>query len=160
MPTIRPYRADDWDAFLKLDIETGLISRHVANDEVEFRKRWPEFLKTTYAWTDDGPGVGEHLLRILETDDGRYAGHLWLTAQKDFFTGQPKLYITTIAVADEYRGRGFGEMLMKHAIGHAQSRGYASIGLGVDATNSRAIGLYEKLGFETARLSMELAIPV
>jgi GNAT superfamily N-acetyltransferase len=158
MPTVRAYRASDWDAFLKLDMETCLASPNVAKNEAQFRTRWPEFLKTTYAWTDDGPGIGEHVLRVLETDDGHYAGHLWLTVQQDFFTGHPKLYITAIAVIDEYRGQGFGEMLMKFAIGHAQSRGYARVGLSVDAANSRAIGLYEKLGFETARLNMELAI--
>ncbi len=158
MPTIRPFRTSDWDAFIKLDIETGLASQHVAKDEAQFRARWPEFLKTTYSWGANGPAVGEHMLCVLETDDGRYAGHLWLTVQQDFFTGRTKLHITTIAVVDEYRGKGFGEMLMKHAIGHAQSRGYGSIGLGVDAANARAIGLYEKLGFETVRLSMDLAI--
>jgi ribosomal protein S18 acetylase RimI-like enzyme len=158
MPTLRPYCAADWDSFLALDLETGLASIHAAADKLQFAESWPTFLKTTYGWGDDGPSIGKNNVWVLDGDDGSYAGHLWLTEQQDFFTGRMKGFITTIAVVAAYRGRGFGELLMRHAIDEARSRGYAHVALGVDAANVGAIGLYEKLGFHTTRRSMEKSI--
>jgi ribosomal protein S18 acetylase RimI-like enzyme len=158
MPNLRPYRAIDWDSFLALDLETGLASIPAAADKLQFAARWPTFLKTTYGWGADGPSIGRHTVWLLDADNGSYAGHLWFTEQPDFFTGRTKGFITTIAVVAAHRGLGFGELLMKHAINEARSRGYAQVVLGVDAANVGAIGLYEKLEFHTTRLSMEKSI--
>ena len=53
-----------------------------------------------------------------------------------------------ISVLKEYWGRGIGSMLMDAAIHTAESAGYAQIELQTAADNDRAIGLYQKFGFE------------
>jgi RimJ/RimL family protein N-acetyltransferase len=47
----------------------------------------------------------------------------------------------------EYRGKGFGERLLRDTLAAAETFGFTRIELGVFATNSRAIALYRKVGF-------------
>ncbi|MBR0828090.1 GNAT family N-acetyltransferase [Bradyrhizobium manausense] len=47
----------------------------------------------------------------------------------------------------EYRGKGLGEGLLRHAIEAADAFGFQRIELGVFATNAAAIALYRKAGF-------------
>jgi len=47
----------------------------------------------------------------------------------------------------EYRGKGFGEGLLRHAILAADAFGFQRVELGVFATNTTAITLYRKSGF-------------
>jgi L-amino acid N-acyltransferase YncA len=47
----------------------------------------------------------------------------------------------------EWRGRGVGEQLLRHAIEAADAFGYQRVELGVFATNTAAASLYRKAGF-------------
>jgi ribosomal protein S18 acetylase RimI-like enzyme len=160
MPTLRPYRADDWDDFIALDIETGLAGLRDAAPEVceRFRQRWPDVLKKRYQWTDSGPSTEASRLIVCEGDDGRYAGHLWLNEQTDFFTDERQLFITSVAVKATHRQQGLGKLLMQTAIDEARRLGIARVALGVDAANTAAVSLYAGLGFQTQRLSMLLQL--
>lgn len=155
MPTLRLYRASDWDAFLALDIETGTSTlRYASEAEREtFRARWPQVLRDRYGWTDEGPTADHAELWVLD-EEGEYAGHLWLTEQVDVLTGLRRLWITTMAIAAPYRSRGWARMLMEHGEKQAEARGLQGMGLSVDADNVVARKLYEELGFETVRLRM------
>lgn len=155
MPRLRPYEPRDWDAFIGLDLETGLASVE-AEEEDAFRARWPEQLRKKFEWGDSGPTTQGSALLILEADDGDYAGHLWLTEQVDAIGGAPKLWITTMAVSGKYRGRGWGRLLMARALYEGRQRGLGKVGLSVDAGNTAASKLYEEMGFATTRLTMEL----
>lgn len=157
MPKLRPYGPSDWSAFLRLDLETGLASMSAATSAQQeaFVQRWPDQLRSLYRWSDAGPTTAASLLLVLESDDGTYAGHLWLTEQEDFFTGERKLFITTVALDASHRGKGWGRLLMQRAEEEARARGLRRIGLGVDAVNTDAIALYERLGYTTIRRAME-----
>src|SRR5437764_10294964 len=122
MPTIRTYGPGDWEPFLALEIETGLMNLPDATAEQrdEFRTRWPAELTTRFRWTDSGPAGEEHRLCVLEDDAGFYAGHLWLTEQVEPFSGERRLFVTTVAVAAEVRGQGYGRILMDHALAEAR----------------------------------------
>ena len=161
MPTVRPYRASDWPAFIALELETALISLRPASDDqrAEFCERWPQQLRAMYRWAEDGPTIPGTLILALEADDGSYAGHLWLSEYDDFFSAQTKMFITTIALGAAHRGQGWGTLLLRRAEEEARSRGLRTIGLGVDASNVGAIRLYERAGFAVTRLSMERALP-
>ena len=156
MPRIRAYRPSDWTAFIELDLQTGTASLHgsTATERSEFRARWPEVLKSRFAWADTGPTTAGSALVVLEDDSGAYAGHLWLSELEDLFTGSIALFVTTIAIASAYRGRGWGRLLMEHAIKEANARGLKSVRLGVDCNNAGARRLYESLGFEPIRMTM------
>ena len=125
-----------------------------SKQKAAFATRWPEFLKSTYKWSASGPTTNASALYVLEGDSGEYAGHLWLTEQVDFFTASKSLFVTTVAIAIKFQGRGWGRYLMEKAVKVARERGLTSVGLGVDADNIRACKLYEKLGFKTTRLAM------
>ncbi|KAK9676797.1 hypothetical protein RND81_11G101700 [Saponaria officinalis] len=55
--------------------------------------------------------------------------------------------ITKLAVKDKYRGRGYGEALLKAAISKCRARNIQRISLHVDPSRKPAVNLYQKLGF-------------
>ncbi|MHA1450433.1 MAG: GNAT family N-acetyltransferase [Candidatus Hodarchaeales archaeon] len=61
------------------------------------------------------------------------------------------LYVSTIAVASEYRGKGIGKMLMDKAESLAREKGLAGSCLYVATDNETAINLYEKKGYIKAK---------
>ena len=61
-------------------------------------------------------------------------------------------HVTTLAVAPEHRGRGFGEVLLLRLIDKAVERGAAWITLEVRESNTVAQRLYRKYGFTTVTM--------
>lgn len=57
-------------------------------------------------------------------------------------------HVTQICVAPEYRGRGFGTMLMLQCAENLAKRRFRLLTLTVTASNTNAVSLYERLGFE------------
>ncbi len=58
--------------------------------------------------------------------------------------------INNIAVKKEFRGMGFGKMLMNALIEDAKSQNIKAMTLEVRVSNESAIALYKKLGFKEA----------
>ena len=58
--------------------------------------------------------------------------------------------VTNVAVKAERRGEGIGKTLVESLIRRAEALGLDKISLEVRVSNTPAIKLYEKLGFETA----------
>jgi [ribosomal protein S18]-alanine N-acetyltransferase len=56
--------------------------------------------------------------------------------------------LLTITIHPDATGQGYGKTLMQHLLQAARQRGAARIYLEVRASNTRAIGLYEQLGFK------------
>ena len=153
---MRKYRESDWGDFVALDIETGLQTLRYASDDERnrYRERWPAVLRERYGWGAEGPTIDKSVLYVLEDDEGHYAGHLWLSEQDDVRTGIPRLWVTTMAIVQKHRSRGWGRLLVEKAEEEARARSLGGIGLGVDADNVVARKLYEEMGFETVRLRM------
>ncbi len=59
-------------------------------------------------------------------------------------------HLINIAIAEPFRGQGYGEMLLRHLMHYARANGAAEMHLEVRETNAGAIALYRKYGF-TAR---------
>jgi ribosomal protein S18 acetylase RimI-like enzyme len=156
MPLIRTYRPDDWDAFLALDIETGLgtLRQSPQEEKDAFAARWAEVLKASWGWTMSGPSKDKSLLLVLEDDTGEYAGHLWLREEIDALSGVMRLWVLTVAIVSRFRSRGWGRLLMERAVEEARARKVGSVGLSVAADNVVARKLYEEMGFEATRLAM------
>jgi ribosomal-protein-alanine N-acetyltransferase len=58
-------------------------------------------------------------------------------------------HITNVAVSPAYRGRGYGLALVNHLKEVSLSKGVNWLTLEVRVSNTPAISLYEKMGFET-----------
>ena len=63
----------------------------------------------------------------------------------DMDTGIPTL---GIAVREEYKGKGFGRLLMRHLVGYLKERNYGGVMLTTSFANVRGQSLYTRMGFE------------
>ena len=61
-----------------------------------------------------------------------------------------ELYIDSLAVDPEYRGRGIASLLLRATIDKSRTLGLPSTGLLVDVGNPKAEALYNKVGFQYA----------
>lgn len=61
-------------------------------------------------------------------------------------------HLTTIAVRSEYRGRGFGEVILVKALDITRQLGFRVMTLEVRVSNVAAQSLYKKYGFQTVGL--------
>jgi len=79
-------------------------------------------------------------------DDGRIAGYINLWYVLDEVT------VANIAVAEEFRRQGVAAALMEHALKLSEERKMYGVTLEVRESNTPAIKLYERFGFEAAGL--------
>jgi ribosomal protein S18 acetylase RimI-like enzyme len=68
--------------------------------------------------------------------------------------GNRYAHVFLLYVVPEYRRRGIGSALMRHAENWARTRGDRQIGLQVFQYNQPAITLYRQLGYQTQSLLM------
>ena len=83
------------------------------------------------------------LERYVAMSDGEVVGFI-LISMRGSFTG----YIKSIAVREDWRGRGLGSELLAFAEERIL-RDSPNVFICVSSFNSRARGLYERLGYET-----------
>ena len=89
----------------------------------------------------------ENTIRVAETHEGQPLGYVFVTTRSDYFTHQPHAHVEILALAPEAEGRGIARVLMHAAEDWSREQGYSRITLNVFATNQRALGLYEHLGY-------------
>jgi len=89
----------------------------------------------------------ESTIRVAETHEGEPLGYVFVTTRKDYFTHQPHAHVEILALAPEAEGRGIARVLMQAVEDWSREQGYSRVTLNVFATNQRAIGLYEHLGY-------------
>jgi ribosomal protein S18 acetylase RimI-like enzyme len=61
-------------------------------------------------------------------------------------------HVTQVCVLPEYRSHGLGESLIAATVGNLRQRNFSLLSLTVTETNTRAVALYQRLGFETKRV--------
>jgi len=61
-------------------------------------------------------------------------------------------HITQVCVLPEYRSAGLGEAMLAASTKNLRGRGFRFISLTVTEANDRAIALYKRIGFESARV--------
>ncbi len=100
----------------------------------------PEMGETPgFVWMADGQVVGNVSFRRAAVAGG------WM--------------IGNVAVHPQWRGRSIGRALMEAALDEIARRGGTWVGLEVREDNPVAVGLYERLGFETVGSSLEMLRP-
>ncbi len=97
-------------------------------------------------------------MTYLVMDGDKIAGFLITNVYEDrnVQTGVQEAEMQTIGVLQEYRGQGIASAVMSHAMQVYKSRGYTRTALDVDTENiTNALRLYEKMGFEKVRTSVQ-----
>ncbi|MDD8026817.1 MAG: GNAT family N-acetyltransferase [Acidobacteriota bacterium] len=85
---------------------------------------------------------GARLFVIEDAETGRLAGTSWLTCD-----GR-RLHLHHFAVAAALRGRGLAKILLEASLHHVKTEGL-QVKLEVHKSNTPAVELYRKAGFET-----------
>ena len=167
MPSLRRYAEKDWPQFLQLDLETAMdaLGESTEDERRKLRDRWPQRL-ASQGFTPQRFAVSGAQLWVLESEEGVYLGHLWLTETRDA-AGKRILEVTTMGIGltvrphgGQYlvvraaRGQKLGRLLMQRAEAEARERGIEDIELSVAGNNRRARDLYRDLGYETVRRTM------
>lgn len=94
----------------------------------------------------DGIGMKNEAF-ILERDDGKKCGILWMGESKDQYTCDDTGYLLGIFVEEELRGIGLGKALLQAAEEWCHEKGFLSMTLNVGAWNKSARSIYDKNGF-------------
>ena len=95
-----------------------------------------------------GPWYDADLVVVVRSDDGR--GPLQGCVLARTFTGDVG-WVSQLGVARTARGLGLGRALLIEACRRLGPKEPRIIGLGVEAENANALGLYQSVGFEIAR---------
>jgi ribosomal-protein-alanine N-acetyltransferase len=101
------------------------------------------------------PWTREMYLRELQNPDVSFLYVLRLpeagiVAFCSFWQVLDEVHINNLAVRREFQGRGLGTAILEHAIQAAAKRGATRATLEVRRSNTTALRLYERLGFEVA----------
>lgn len=104
----------------------------------------------------DGHGDGDSLAETT----GEFAG--FIAAERDecpiVFDRPDRIFICDIYVTDSYRGSELAETLFERTSAWARAEGCTELELDPHVENDRAMGFYEKLGFETAQQTMRTTV--
>jgi ribosomal protein S18 acetylase RimI-like enzyme len=142
---LRPLREDELPAFIEhtrvayereLATQAGLSTEQAA-------------AKTATDWGrlfPDGRVAEGHELFAIEDESGERVGDLWLAEREDD-GGERVLFVYSIEIAEEHRGRGLGRKAMLLFEDEARSRGIGGAALTVLAGNEVARSLYRSLGY-------------
>lgn len=155
--TIRPAVPEDEPAMVELQQASAL--HHATIDPERWRATTlDEEVASRRHWH----AVEPRHEAIVAVSDGRAIGmiELWLRRPK----GPPGARIPSvrvdygIAVADEWRGRGVGTALLRAAEEWGSAHGADRMSMNLDAANSGALRLYERLGYTVHGLEMDKPI--
>ena len=91
-----------------------------------------------------GREPGDIMLIALDAS-GERAGFVYAVSERDFFTREPYLHVSEIAVARS--GNGAGAAMMDAAEAWARERGYRFVTLNVVEANGAAQRFYERRGY-------------
>ncbi len=98
-------------------------------------------------WTEDGfvsaiKMPGSNYL-VAEDENGNIVGYC------GYYSCMDEAEITNVAIAPAFRKKGYATIMLKELLRLAKENGIEKVVLEVRFSNHNAIGLYEKLGFQT-----------
>ena len=105
----------------------------------------------------DEPWFDPDGFRVFDDDDGTLVAFCWTKLHTDEQPVVGEIYV--IAVDPSAHGRGLGKQLTLAGLDSISDRGVTVANLYVDAGNTAAVGLYERLGFSVHRRRVAYAPP-
>jgi ribosomal protein S18 acetylase RimI-like enzyme len=114
----------------------------------------------THEWYDDQLTGPDQALFVAELEEivGLLQVEIRTNPADPIFKTRRYAYVVDLAVAEGLQGQGIGRLLMDRAREWATEQGASEIELQVWELNTRAIRFYDKLGYETRRRTMRLAL--
>lgn len=103
--------------------------------------------------------VSKNTAFVLERNDGRKAGMMWLEISRDQFVCDGTGYLLGLYVEEGSRGIGIGRALIGSAEGWCRERGLLSLTLNVGFHNKKAQRIYESMGFGVRSTVMRKDLP-
>jgi ribosomal protein S18 acetylase RimI-like enzyme len=146
----RKARLQDLRAMLEL-----LNDGKVGNVLERIEEPMPRLYTDAFALLDSDPNQ-----RLLVGEiDGRVVASLQLTFIPGIaHQGAWRAQVEAVRVAREFRGRGIGEAMMRHAIALARERGCALVQLTTNKARDDAQRFYRRLGFTASHEGMKLRL--
>ncbi|MFN8241679.1 MAG: GNAT family N-acetyltransferase [Bacteroidales bacterium] len=124
--SVRDYRRGDYTRISEIWQSTGMGNPSRGDNEETI---------------EDSIDMGGRLLLLEEIHSGLVVGTSWMT-----FDGR-RIHLHHFGIDPLYQGKGLSHILLKNSLSHVKSKGY-QVKLEVHSSNSRAIDLYRKHGFE------------
>ena|SRR5579872_1117810 len=147
---IRSARRDEVPRIVSLLADDAIGSRREDTTEPLPAAYWQAF--------DDMAAQPGNLL-LVAAAGGDIAGCLQLTMIPGLSRrGSKRAQIEGVRVSSSRRGRGIGEMLVRHAIGMAREAGCGLVQLTSDNARIDARRFYERLGFVASHVGMKLSL--
>jgi ribosomal protein S18 acetylase RimI-like enzyme len=144
---IRPYRTDDQSLLAR--VAPRMHPGQTASP------RDPETLDRFFVELGEGTFLTKPGARaFVATLDGQPCGLISFYPNTDYFTDHPRAYVDSLAVAQECEGKGIGRALLDYVERWARDRGYREVILDVFVGNRRAIGFYERQGYQPDHIRM------
>jgi ribosomal protein S18 acetylase RimI-like enzyme len=153
---IRAATHDDLDAIVAFEIDIAKISfgeEAVLDPDVHSRR-------VTKAIDDEGEGT---FVAGSPDADGSAsgaapAGWLWVSARKNFLTGEEYGFLRSLAVAPSAVGSPLGEELLATGVEWARSHGAREVTGKVHVDNVAMRTVYRSVGFSVQHLTMRLEL--
>lgn len=131
---------------LELLIDTYIINLKLPLEQIE--KICKDKIEQLANYINEGSAIVLATIR-----ENELLGFIWL--YKNDTSGEQRLHVNQVAVNKKHRGKRIGKQLMMEAEKQALKEGINTIDLFVYEINSTALGLYDKLGFETEKRYMK-----
>ena len=124
----------------------------------DYRLEWFSFTNQVfgfYSYLERTAQDDRTIAEIIESDDGRIAGYLWVTFCEDEEMDFRFAEIQEIYIEEEFRRHGVATQLYEYAETKARHNGVKVIRAGTGLCNSASIQLHERLGFAPYRYEFE-----
>jgi ribosomal protein S18 acetylase RimI-like enzyme len=172
---LRRYVEDLWLPYNR-DLEAAVEAfelvdwpdEEIVDAEIEFRRgRLDEDDYRLWVLVDepDGSATSDALAETaddpaLAETDGEFVGFVSasLDESSSVFDRPDRAKMCDIYLREGYRGTGLADDLVDRAAAYAREHDCSQLSLDVDVDNERALGFYEKLGFEPHRHEMTVAL--
>lgn len=145
---IRPWSEQDFQA--AASVITTAYRNHIdaeINDQYRSLGGSLRFLNNIVRFPGCGFFDAEASFAVMDRTSRAMLGVLLCSRVKDDVG-----HVTQVCVVPEIRSKGLGEMLIASCVANLKKRGFTKLSLTVTEGNSRAVKLYERLGFETKRV--------
>ena len=151
---IRRAVREDIAGVLELAVQMVLASRSDRRPEVS-DQAIVQARRNNLAELESIIDLPEGGLFVAVDPQARLIGHVIVLGNNiDSVTEEPQAWVYDLSVRRDWWGQGLGRELMRVAEDFARSLGLRWIGLGVTASNLRALGFYEEIGYQKERFQM------